>query len=171
MISATRAARAIPLAGHGVSRVSLGAALTFLALASVPGVQPAQAMQETRDRPRLAFVPSVPTRGATVPAGRTTTLGFLVPFNPGNCQVQRSSVSRASANNGRVGTSATNRRLTPAQVGAVGRKCAGTLMRGTAVTYTPAPGFRGAERVNVRLSYGNGLDRRSGGQSFSFTVR
>ena len=139
--------------------------------ASIVDTNPAHAMREGDARLQLAFVPAIAARGASVPAGRTTTLGFLVGYDPSNCQVPPIRVSRAAAQNGRVGSTDASRRLTPGQIGARGRKCAGTLMRGTAITYTPAPGYRGADRVTVNVTYGNGAARRSGGRSFRFTVR
>ena len=95
-----------------------------------------------------------------VPAGKTTMIEFVGSYDTRRCMNGARPRLKVSAANGTVTTKWTSRRVTKAAVGPRHRKCAGRMMKGMAVYYTPDRGYRGPDQVNISFSYDQGNGRR-----------
>ena len=107
-------------------------------------------------------------QGATVPANRTTEVGFFWALDPRTCgNLAKPRVRIRQPKNGKVTTKWVTR--TVQFPGNRGRKCNGTKGRGTAIYYTPNRGYRGPERFGITAS--SRLDGRSRNFSEVFRFR
>ena len=104
----------------------------------------------------LSVAPAA-AQGATVPANKTTEVGFLWAVDLRNCgNVARPKVRIRQPENGKI----TTKWLTRTISGARGRakRCNGRAGKGTAVYYTPNRGYRGPDSFSISTT--NRLDGR-----------
>jgi hypothetical protein len=107
----------------------------------------------------------------TVPAGATSTL-LSVPFWDGRCQFggYPDILVQEQPSHGRVRVQRASRLQVPANGGA----CAGKVVKGTVLLYTPNRGYRGRDSVSFSVYiFDNSTGRRKfvGGTTTNITVR
>ena len=119
----------------------------------------------------LAFtLPSTPVhaQSATVPANRTTEIGFAWAVDVRTCgNLARPRVRIRQPEHGTVSTSWERRTFSGGR--GRGAKCNGRPGYGTAIRYTPNRGYRGPDGFGVSLT--NRLDGRTRTQSDRFRFR
>jgi hypothetical protein len=111
------------------------------------------------------------TSNLTVPAGQTSTL-LSVPFWDGKCQFggYPDILVQEQPSHGQVRAQRVSRLRVPANAGA----CAGKMVKGTVLYYTPNRGYRGRDRVSFSVYiFDNSSGRRKfvGGATTNITVR
>ena len=97
-------------------------------------------------------------QGASVPANKTTEIGFMWAVDVRTCgNLAKPKVDLRQPKHGKVTTKWIARKFSGGR--GSGRKCNGRLGKGTAIYYTPNKGYRGPD--GFRISVTNRLDGQS----------